>query len=122
LPAQPPPGLVPGGVSARDGSVPVVMVAPPPAGSVAATVTAALREAGMAGSWMAAAALDLAATIDGSPRMSGSARAAVHPGVAGGRGGVMGDALRGTDAAGSKVGRYRDELAARRAARAGGDG
>jgi hypothetical protein len=98
--------------------VPVVMVAPPPAGSVAATVTAALREAGMAGSWMAAAALDLAATIDGSPRMSGSARAAVHRELRA----LMGDALRGTDAAGSKVGRYRDELATRRVARAGGDG
>jgi hypothetical protein len=80
---------------------------------VAERVAAALDGAGVGEGWQAAAALDLAETIDEGGG-SGSARAALHRELRS----VMADALRGTDEAGSAVGGYRNELAERRAKRA----
>lgn len=74
-----------------------------------------LKEAGMLGSWQGAAALDLADSLDWQGG-SGSARSALHRELRA----IMGDLLRGSAEAGSSVGRMRDELADRRARRAGG--
>jgi hypothetical protein len=117
LPPQPPPGLRPPTVVVPIGS------GGPPTGpgtggvrvSVGERVRATLESAGLAETWEASAALDLAASID-EGGLSGSARAAVHGALRS----AMRDLLRGVDGAGSKVGGYRDELAARRERRAGG--
>jgi hypothetical protein len=74
-----------------------------------------LREAGMLDTWQGAAALDLADALDWAGG-SGSARAALHRELDR----AMSNLLRGVDEAGSRVGSARDELAARRARRAGG--
>lgn len=124
LPAQPPPGLVPPALPPLSPPGPAAAAPTPahPAGravvrrSVAERVLRDLEAAGMADSWLGAAALDLAESIDGGGFSSGSSRAAVHRELRA----IMADALRGSDAPGSSVGRYRDELAARRAKRAGG--
>jgi hypothetical protein len=82
---------------------------------IADEVEARIVAAGMADTWQAAAALDLADALDWTGG-SGSARAALHKQLRD----VMGDLLRGQDEPGSRVGGMRDELATRRARRAGG--
>jgi len=82
---------------------------------VADEVEARLIEAGMLDTWQGAAALDLADSLDYGGG-SGSARAALHREL----NRAMSELLRGQDEAGSRVGSYRDELASRRARRAGG--
>lgn len=120
LPPQPPPGLTPPTVI-----VPVDMeraavrhpsAAPPLVvrESLESRVLRALTDAGLAEEWEAGQALDIAATIDGG--VSGSARAMLHRELRA----VMGDLMRGVNDPSTAVGRYRDELAERRARRAGG--
>lgn len=85
---------------------------------IADEVEARIEQAGMSGTWQAAAALDLADSLDWQGG-SGSARAALHKQLRD----VMADLLRGQSEPGSKVGAMRDEVAerrARRAQRAGG--
>jgi hypothetical protein len=117
LPAQPPPGLAP---------VQPVTPAPPVAApgrparartSVVERVAETLEAVGLAGTWEAAAALDLAESLD-SELGSGSARAALHRELRS----TMTAALRGVDDPASRVGGMRNELAERRARRAGGTG
>jgi hypothetical protein len=117
LPAQPPPGLAP---------VQPVTPAPPVAApgrpararpSVVDRVTETLEAVGLVGTWEAAAALDLAEALDNG-RDSGSARAALHRELRS----TMTAALRGVDDPASRVGSMRNELAERRARRAGGTG
>jgi hypothetical protein len=120
LPACPPPGLAP---SSRPvavvpvGGGEVAVPAPVRRGreSLEDQVRRDLERAGVLDSWEAAAALDIAVTIDTGPG-SGSARAALVRELRA----VMGDALRGTNDLSTSVGRYRDELASRRERRAGG--
>jgi hypothetical protein len=139
LPPQPPPGLVPTTVgpapAAADTGEGWQATAPgnarhEPSATVAdhrpgrpalyvresleGRVLRALSDAGLAEEWGAGQALDIAATIDGG--VSGSARAALHRELRA----VMGDLMRGVNDPSSRVGRLRDELAERRARRAGG--
>jgi hypothetical protein len=113
-PASPPPAR-PTVLTVAGASVAASGEQRPARRSVVAGVEAALDAAALTGSWQAAAALDLAEAID-RPGQSGSARAALHRELRS----LMGEALRGTDAAGSAVGGYRDELAKRRARRTEG--
>lgn len=82
---------------------------------IADEVEQRLREVDMLDTWQGAAALDLADALDYAGG-SGSARAALHREL----NRAMSELLRGQDESGSKVGGYRDELAARRQRRAGG--
>jgi hypothetical protein len=84
---------------------------------IADEVEARIVAAGMADTWQAAAALDLADALDWQGG-SGSARAALHKQLRD----VMADLLRGQDEPGSRVGAMRDEVAERRARRTGGAG
>jgi hypothetical protein len=84
---------------------------------IADEVEERLRAAGMLDSWQGAAALDLADSLDWAGG-GGSARAALHREL----NRQMSELLRGVDEPGSAVGGYRDELAKRRARRAGDAG
>jgi hypothetical protein len=121
LPAQPPPGLAPSPPVARvqpAGGASVDVPAPARARpSVVDRVTETLEAVGLVGTWEAAAALDLAEALDNG-RDSGSARAALHRELRS----TMTAALRGVDDPASRVGSMRNELAERRARRAGGTG
>jgi hypothetical protein len=83
--------------------------------SVVERVSETLEAVGLAGTWEAAAALDLAESLDAGGG-SGSARAALHRELRS----TMAGALRGVDDPASRVGSMRNELAERRARRAGG--
>jgi hypothetical protein len=121
LPAQPPPGLAPSPPQAPPTPVaPPAPVAVSPGRarpSVVDRVTATLEAVGLAGTWEAAAALDLAESLDDGGG-SGSARAALHKELRA----TMTAALRGVDDPATRVGGMRNELAERRARRAGGTG
>jgi hypothetical protein len=107
---RPPAVLTP--VAARPATAPA---APRRRWDLADRVAEALDAAGMAEGWQAAQALDLAVRIeDGSAK--GSALAALHRELRS----VMAEVLRGSDDVRSSVGRARNELAERRARRAGG--
>jgi hypothetical protein len=82
---------------------------------IADEVEQQLRDAGMLDTWQGAAALDLADALDWAGG-GGSARAALHREL----NRQMSELLRGVDVAGSAVGGLRNELAERRARRAGG--
>jgi hypothetical protein len=123
LPPEQPPPIRPAPVVGPDVAVSVSPQVRPrsvrseSARSVREAVARALEAAGLAGSWEAAQALDLAESLD-SGGGSGSARAALHRELRA----VMAGALRGVDEPGSQVGALRDEVAERRARRAGGSG
>jgi hypothetical protein len=102
-PGGPPPQPQPG--PERREAVPP----PPPRRALVERVRGDLEAAGVLESWEAAAALDVAAALDGYPG-TGSARAALHRELRA----IMGDALRGTNDTSTSVGRYRDELEERR--------
>jgi hypothetical protein len=84
--------------------------------SVEASVREQLEAVGLVESWEGAVALDLASSLDHGGQ-SGSARAALARELRA----TMGQLLRGVDEAGSRVGSMRNELAERRAKRAGGE-
>jgi hypothetical protein len=122
LPAQSPPGLRPPTVLAPVGAAPDGEPPEPQRPRyrqrrrlIADEVEERLREAGMLETWQGAAALDLADSLDWTGG-SGSARAALHREL----NRQMSELLRGQSEAGSSVGGMRNELAERRARRAGG--
>lgn len=78
------------------------------AGALVERVRRDLDAAGVLDSWEAAAALDVAGSLQLGG--SGSARAALHRELRA----IMGDALRGTNDTTTSIGRYRDELEERR--------
>lgn len=82
---------------------------------IADEVEARLRDANLLDTWQAAQVLDLADALDWQGGAL-SARAAAHRELER----QMSDLLRGQDEAGSSVGGMRNELAERRARRAGG--
>jgi hypothetical protein len=82
---------------------------------IADEVEARLRDADLLDTWQAAQVLDLADALDWQGGAL-SARAAAHRELER----QMTELLRGRDEAGSTVGGYRNELAERRAKRAGG--
>jgi hypothetical protein len=82
---------------------------------IADEVEARLRDADLLDTWQAAQVLDLADALDWQGGAL-SARAAAHRELER----QMTELLRGRDEAGSAVGSYRNELAERRAKRAGG--
>jgi hypothetical protein len=82
---------------------------------IADEVEARLRDADLLDTWQAAQVLDLADALDWQGGAL-SARAAAHRELER----QMTELLRGRDEAGSAVGGYRNELAERRAKRAGG--
>jgi len=84
---------------------------------IADEVEEQLTAAGLAGDWRAAAALDLADSLDWTGG-SGSARAALHREL----NRTMAELLRGVDSPGSAVGGMRNELQERRRRRAAGGG
>lgn len=125
LSAEAPPPLRPPSVAAVSVEEPATLVGVVSAGqrgraaasrpSLVDRVRERLEASGLSEEWQAEQALDLAERIvDGSAK--GTALAALHRELRA----VMGDLLRGVDAADSRVGAYRDELASRRARRAGG--
>jgi hypothetical protein len=103
LPPQQPPAAV-ASIAALRGRV-----------SVRDRVAETLEANGVTDEWQAAAALDLAQWIDDGTS-KGSALAALHRELRS----VMAEVLRGSDDVRSSVGRARNELAERRARRAGG--
>ena len=113
LPPQRPPGLAPsppsGQSSARAGSGRL------PRGTLVDRVRATLERAGLGDTWEAAAALDLADSLEWGGLTPGG-RAAAHRELRA----LMGELMRGVDDPGSRVGALRDEVAARRAKRAAG--
>jgi hypothetical protein len=114
LPAQSPPGLAP--VAPVTPAAPVAAPGRPSRRpSLVERVAETLEAVGLAGTWEAAAALDLADSLDNGGG-SGAARAAWHKELRA----TMAGALRGVDDPGTRVGAMRNELAERRARRAGG--
>jgi hypothetical protein len=114
LPPQTPPARFP-----SPAAVLSVAPAPPPAAAVLSVeqrTRAALEDAGVGDGWEAAAALNIAAAIDGGA--SGTALAALHRELRA----AMGSALQGTAGSDSRVQRARDEVRARRERRSGGAG
>ena len=121
-PLRPPTALVP---VAADGGPAVSASAPEPEPKrpsyrqrrrlIADEVEARLTEAGLLDTWQAAQVLDLADALDWQGGAL-SARAAAHRELER----QMSELLRGRDEAGSAVGGMRNELAERRARRAGG--
>jgi hypothetical protein len=114
-PQSPPPLRPPTVLAAVAGDVVPAGAVRHPRPMVEDRVRETLTQAGLLESWEAAAALDLAAAIDGDAG-AGSARAALHRELRS----VMGDLMRGRDAAGSRVGVMRNELGERRQRRSGG--